>query len=239
MPRAVALLRCGLAAVLLLSAGCEKNSASASNKAFLSVIHAVPGVKPVDVLLQGNLLTSSGGIPFGQSSGQPGLPYFTTSAGTHEIRVNSQDSLASVFGNIALHIGSYYSLFLYDTLSAGKLGVLLLPDQLLTPADTLSGFRFLDLCPDTATLYIAMTNATDTINLSPQTFVGTNPVPANLSPFNSIKAGQYGLQVTVNGQAILQDSVIFGRGQIFTIYSIGFTDPAAAVPLAIRVLRHL
>ncbi|HMH33020.1 MAG TPA: hypothetical protein VK543_08310, partial [Puia sp.] len=173
----------------------------------------------------------------GSTTGIAGDPYLTGVSGTNNLRVTPKDSLY-IDGNLFLQINKYYSLFIYDTLHAGQLKALLLGDALNPPADTLSSMRFLDLVPDTAILQVFMTNAKDTFSLGQQTYVGENPSATLYSRFTTVKSGRYNMTVAVDSTIVLQDSLSFSGGKIYTVFAQGFLNGSGETALKIGEVRH-
>src|ERR1700704_4334748 len=79
--------------IFFASSGCEKNTDSASNKAYISITQAAPNVQPLDISLAGIKLTATGKLVFGSTTGIGGDPYLTGVSGTNNLRVTPKDSL--------------------------------------------------------------------------------------------------------------------------------------------------
>jgi hypothetical protein len=217
--------------------GCEKNTDSASNKAYLSITQAAPNVQPLDVSLAGIKLTATGKLLFGSTTGIAGDPYVTSVSGTNNLRVTPKDSLY-IDGNLFLQVNKFYSLFIYDTLHAGQLKALLLVDELNAPTDTISSMRFLDLVPDTAAMQVLMTNAKDTFALGQQTYVGENPSALLYSRFANFKSGRYNMTVAVDSIIVLHDSLSFSGGKIYSVFAQGFLNGSGETALKIGQVMH-
>jgi hypothetical protein len=108
-------------------------------------------------------------------------------------------------GNSAFQQGSYYSIFVFDSLSLNtiSLGMLILQNNPPNGSDTNCNFRFLNFSPglkigimliyihDTTfhdTVHIAVR---DTVVVAPSSFVGNNPSPAAYPFTNSARAAAH------------------------------------------------
>src|SRR6266566_1514234 len=101
--------------VFLLFIGCKKNNDSSGGKAYLSVTNAAHGALPVDVLLGGNKITTSGQLSFDSTTGLPGNPYLQVPTGIHNFKVTPDGNTSYIDGNISFQANQYYSLFIYDS----------------------------------------------------------------------------------------------------------------------------
>ena len=238
-------------------AACTKNINASANKAYLSVTNAVQGAVPVDVLVEGNSILPSGQplLAADTTTGFAGNPYLPVIAGIHNLRVTADRINYLADGNIALQINQKYSVFLYDTVFAGKIHTLILQDQVPVLPDTISGFRFLNLSPSADTLYYVLTKKNhivtqiidtitiDTIPLGFIPFIGPNPVPAAYSRFTSIKSGGYIFNTASDTSGVIFnfvpiDSIYLAGSKSYTVYSKGFQNGAGSDSLKTRLLQH-
>jgi|GEM_PF-1517149 len=226
------------AGLSLLLVACEKNAASSSNKSWISVTHASPGIQAVDVLLSGNKLTETGKLMYGATSGSQGDPYLAGVAGTHNFSITPDGTTFYVDGNISLLQNNHYSVFIYDTLIGGKLKALALQDEIGVPADTISAIRFINLVKDTSALIVFMTNAVDTVGIGTIPYIGDSPDPSSLSRFGNIKSGTYAVYVGVDSTLVFSDSLHFSGGKTYTIYTEGFLHATGTTSIDIKQIEH-
>jgi hypothetical protein len=237
---AAAVILAILLLIFMISTGCNKNINAQANKSYLSVTNAAPGAPPVDVYFENNILTTSGQLGYCVTTGVPGQPYDTATAGVHPFRISS-GTTNFADGNIAFGLNKYYSVFVYDTLSNNTLKTVVLQDGLIsTAADTLCAARYLNLSPDTTLFEIVLTNQVDTVFLPFSPFIGSNPDPNSLDPFQTtLVQGSYGVLALVDStNHIPLDSVTFTGGKCYTIYVTGFYNQTGPAGLGIHLLQH-
>ena len=182
---------------------CSKTANSNGNKAFIGVTHVAYGTGPINITLEGDSLLPQP-LLFGNTSGSAGNQYDTATSRVSYMQL-VQGTTPLLQGNSAFQQGSYYSIFVYDTLDSRSIGMLILQNNPPPPnsSDTISNFRFMNFSPqssigiilvytfdtsihiiDTAfqdsVLHIAVR---DTVVLGLNAFVGYNPLPAAY-PFN-------------------------------------------------------
>jgi hypothetical protein len=221
--------------IIVVQTGCEKNTDSAANKAFLSITHVAPNVLALDVYQAGIKLTTTGKISYGSSSGMPGDPYLAAVSGTHTLKVTPNDSLYFLSGNIFMQSNLHYSMFIYDTLQAGKVQAIILEDALTAPVDTLSAIRFLNFVNDTTALTVVLLNSTDTVSLGSNSYVGYDPTALKYSAFGNLKSGRYNILIGADSTLLYNDSLILDGGKMYTVYSQGLLG---SIGLSIGKLQH-
>jgi hypothetical protein len=169
---------------------CSKTANSTENKAYIAVTHVAYGLGPVNITLNNDSLLP---IPlsFGNTSGSPGNPYDTAVSRISDMQL-VQGTQILMHGNSAFQQGSYYSIFVFDSLSLNtiSLGMLILQNNPSIRSDTTSNFRFMNFSPGSSigimliyehdttihdTIHIAVR---DTVVVDPSSFVGNNPNPA-------------------------------------------------------------
>jgi len=173
---------------------CSKTANSNGNKAFIAVTHVAYGVGPVNITLDNDSLLPAP-LAFGNTSGSPGNPYDTATSRISEMQL-VQGTKVVIQGNSAFQQGSYYSIFVYDSLSVNTsfIGMIILQNSPSTRSDTSSNFRFMNFSPGSAIgimlVYIHDTTfqitpdsainiaVRDTLRIGPSSFVGNNPSPA-------------------------------------------------------------
>jgi hypothetical protein len=175
--------------VLALSLfSCSKTASSNENKAYIAVTHVAYGAGPVNITLDGDSLMPTP-LSFGYTSGVPGNSYDTATSRISEMQL-VQGTNILLNGNSAFQRGSYYSMFVYDTLDISSVGLLILQNNPSVRSDTTSNFRFLNFSPASAIgLILVYTHDStfhdtvnvavrDTVIISTSLFVGYNPIPA-------------------------------------------------------------
>jgi hypothetical protein len=221
---------------------CNKSIDSSGKLAYLSVTHAAPGTSALDVLFENNKLTEQ--LAYGSTTGSSGNLYLSVISGVHNFKAGPDDNNFYIDGNIGLLAGKYYSLFIYDTLSNGKLKSLLLQDGWTTPVDTVSLIRFLNLSPDTTSFDITIINTDttyklDTLSLGAVSYIGANPKPTDLSSFSeTIRSGVCHVQVLRDSIPVLNDTITLTHGKIYTIYSKGLFNGSGATALGLGMIQH-
>ncbi|HCL84512.1 MAG TPA: hypothetical protein DIC22_11085 [Chitinophagaceae bacterium] len=212
---------------------CNKTADINANKAYVGLTHVAYGFGPLNVTLGVDSLLSVP-LSFGQTSGNPGNPYDTATAGIRDLALY-ENSVKLINGYAAFQQGVHYSLFAYDSLDHQSLSLIILPDNqgVSMSTDTITYFRYLNFSPGTS-LGLLLTNAKGTITISASRFVGYAPQPANYL-FNSIPIGNYGVYVfndsanfTVSGPNIKPvDSLFLNSAVNYNIYLQGFYDSSS------------
>jgi len=205
---------------------CSKTANSHENKAYLGITHVAYGITSIDVTLNGVPLFSTP-LNFGQTTGLPGNPYDTVTAGIQYMAIlNGTTTLDS--GNVAFQQGSHYSLFVYDTLSQTPVHVIIFQDMRGDNIGTY--YRFLNFTPGYS-LGLILTNAADTFFINPVSYVGYDPQPSSYT-FNTLYArtGHYGVRAfydSTNYNAdssnikLLSDSLVLDSTKVYNIYLQG------------------
>jgi hypothetical protein len=171
---------------------CSKTANSNENKAYIAVSHVAYGTGPVNITLNGDSLMPLP-LSFGYTSGIQGNSYDTATSRISQMQL-VQGTSVLLSGNSTFQQGSYYSVFVYDTLDTRSIGLLILQNSPSIRSDTLSNFRFMNFSPasaigiilcykhDTAIRTINDTliyiTVRDTVIIGTSPFVGYNPIPA-------------------------------------------------------------
>jgi len=170
---------CRLTIILLIHSAfsCTKNAGINANKSFIALSNVAYGTGTITLYLSGTPLGNP--LGFGESSGMPGNPYDTSVSTVSLMSVmDGMDTLLN--GYAAFQQNAYYSIFAYDSVVRGKVGLLTLQDFLVSPpVETNSCVRFLNFVPGAPTGFI-LTNADTT--LIPTTLlvnVARNPLPGS------------------------------------------------------------
>ncbi len=180
---------------------CSKTANSTENKSYIGVTHVAYGVGPINITLDGDSLIPAP-LPFGATSGLPSYPYDTAVSRVSQMEL-VQGNTIILQGNSAFQQGSFYSIFVYDTLNkdTATVGMLILQNNPPGANDTTCNFRFMNFSPGSnigiMLIYAHDTTLHDTIHIitrdtvvvAPGSFVGNNPSPAAYPFTNSALTG--------------------------------------------------
>jgi hypothetical protein len=193
---------------------CKKTANINSNKAYVNVTHTAYETGPVTLKFDGVLLFPDP-LAFGQTTGNSANPYDTTTAGVHDLQVLLNDT-AVISGNTALQQGSYYSMFVYDTLNTRTISVIIFQNSHGAGTDTTSYIRFLNFTPGSRigikVVYPRDTTGKikasyrDTVNIGPSNFVGYNPNPT-IYGFSGVHIGKNDIYAFVDSAKPYRDPV--------------------------------
>jgi hypothetical protein len=214
---------------------CEKNDQASSNKALIAVTNTSPNAKPFNVLLAGINLTSNGKLAYGFTTGTQGNPYLEGVAGVNNFQALPDSNAPYVNGNINLLVNKNYSVFIFDTVTAGKLKSLIMQDNLTVPPASNSGVRFLNFSYDTVGLVPII--GTDTLGIYNLPFAGLIQDPSIASTFSNFLSGTYQFLIVIGTNIVGIDSLSFTPGKNYTLYSIQDSVNAGAPPL-LQVIQH-
>jgi hypothetical protein len=214
---------------------CEKNDQASSNKALIAVTNTSPNAKPFNVLLAGTSLTSSGKLAYGLTTGSQGNPYLQGVAGVNNFQAVADSNAPYVNGNINLLVNKNYSVFIFDTVTAGKLKSLIMQDNLTVPPASNSGVRFLNFSYDTIGLVPII--GTDTLGLYTLPFAGLIQDPSVASTFSNFLSGTYQFLIIIGTTIVGTDSLSFTPGKNYTLYSLPDSVNVGAPPL-LQVIQH-
>lgn len=193
---------------------CEADKFETEPLSSLSVTHAAAGAPALDLLVDGKITTANR-LAFRTTSiskSGSALVYLPVISGDRSLKFTAdtgKSNLAEL--NMPFNLGGIYSIFLYDTVVAGKVKLLTLSDNLTLPTGINTHFRFLPLAPNAGPLDMTLVRGTlyddttlsptspirsfvpsDSVTVSNKTYVGTNPDVNALSAFTPI-AGSSGI----------------------------------------------
>jgi hypothetical protein len=178
--------------IVLSLFSCNKTANINANKAFVSFTHVAYGVGPLTLKINDDSIFWA--IPYDSATGYP------------YANVTSQVSNTSIFENndtflsgfSSFRQGAYYSIYIYDTLDARSKSMIILQDNPPLNSDTTVSVRYMNFTPSSLIGLLLINTrqdipfAGDTVVISPQEFVGYNPVPSAYT-FQSILAGNYNI----------------------------------------------
>jgi hypothetical protein len=236
-PRAFAVV-----AFAFLHFACNKSTGTNGNSAYINVIHTAYGAGPVKVTVKGDTLFANA-IDYGQFTGLPGYPYDTIATGIENLELVS-GSQVLLQGNSAFQQGARYSTFVYDTLDARSVKLLILQDNLNVRIDTFTYVRFMNFSPGTSLSFVLSNSRqqvidslgdritiVDTIKTTYRPFVGYDPNPGNINyDFTLARIGKYKLQVTPDLiHFTTLDSVQIDSLKSYNLYLQGFFNDTSGV----------
>lgn len=197
------------AALALFVSACNKTSDDVAYGK-IHVTHASPDAPGVDLLVDGNKVNTSA-LVFPNSTG-----YLDVFAGSNRnIKVNVAGTTTSVINaNLNIEEGKAYSIFAVDSVS--KIGALVIPDNLTTPAAGMAHVRFVHLSPDAPAVDIALVGGA---------VVFPNKAFKQYTDFTPLNAGAYNLEVRVAGTstvALTLPTLNLQSGKIYTVFAKGF-----------------
>jgi hypothetical protein len=186
---------------------CSKTANSNGNKAYIAVTHVAYGLGPINIALDKDSLLPAP-LSFGNTSGSPGNPYDTAVSRISDMEL-VQGSQILMQGNSAFQQGSYYSIFVFDSLHLDSisLGMLILQNNPPSGSDTSCTFRFLNFSPGSKigimliyvhdTTFVTINDSVihiavrDTVVVGPSSFVANNPSPAAYPFSNSARSNAH------------------------------------------------
>jgi hypothetical protein len=226
-------------AMLLLTAfafvGCEKEAetlpAVVESKSKILVVHASPNAPGVDLLVDG-VKQNSAALSFPANTG-----YLSLNAGLRNVKVNVAGTSTSVIDvNSTFDKDKNYTIFAIDSVS--KLSVLLLNDNLATPASGKAHIRFVHLSPNAPAVDISVKGQAagaglflnrafnKTINTAQETFI-------------PVDAATYDLEVRVAGTATVAlplNGIKLESGKIYTVFAKGFLGVTGSSALGAEIV---
>jgi hypothetical protein len=116
----------------------------------------------------------------------------------------------------------------------------------LTAVDSVNhaNYRFIYCAPDTLAVDLYLTNSTDTIKITSQSFIGPSPNPASYQAFTTGKIGSYKPYVFETGTAFTStalmaaDTVVLGSKGIYTLVYSGKRGSTGADALKLTLIQH-
>lgn len=180
----------GIQLLVLSLFSCSKTANSTENKAYVGVTNVAYGIGPVNITLDGDSLLPAP-LPFGSTSGTPSYPYDTAVSRVSQMELVQGNQIV-MQGNSAFQQGTFYSIFVFDSLNkdSAAVGMLILQNNPYVKSDTTCTFRFMNFSPGSALgivlIYVHDTTFHDTIHIHTRdtvriglsNFVGRNPNPA-------------------------------------------------------------
>jgi Domain of unknown function (DUF4397) len=204
----------------------------ADTNALFRLVNLSPDAAPLDVLVDNPADTvppAISGVAYPANSAYVPLP-----SGTHNFKLTAAGSRTGlVNGDSALGASSAYSVFAMNLLA--KIEIVVAQDFLAPPTAGNAFIRFVHGSPDAG--------AVDVIRSDGGTLA--NPVTLHTSlafktvPFpTSVTAGTYNIKLNKTGTttALTSADITLADGKIYTAVVTGSVDPAAASPLAIRLI---
>lgn len=215
---------CALFAVTLTFSACKKDwNNDPIEAAGIGFVHASPGTAALDYILDNQKI---GSFTYTNDRG-----YFAAYPGTRLVGVSKKDSLKYLTnGTAALRSGSFYSVFVVDTLKSTKL--LLVEDDLKAPETDKAKVRFINLSPGSSPLDLAVEgNATALF---------TAKAFKEFTPFTSINPSEsYTFQVKQAGNVTATlPAVKIEKGKIYTIWAKGLSSATDSTKFGLSIMTN-
>jgi len=213
-----------LFAITLTFSACKKDwNDDPIEAAGIGFVHASPGTAALDYILDNQKI---GSFSYTNDRG-----YFAAYPGTRLVGVSKKDSLKYLTnGTAALKGGSFYSVFVVDTLKSTKL--LLVEDDLKAPETDKAKIRFINLSPGSSPLDLALDgNATALF---------TSKAFKEYTAFTSINPSEsYTFQVKQAGtvRATLP-AIKIEKGKIYTIWAKGLSSATDSTKFGLAIMTN-
>jgi hypothetical protein len=217
-------------------AGCKK---SAGGTTRLLVHNASFATTDLSVLWGGASVTPSA-LAQGQTTGTAAAPYVSLPAGTTSIVLKSGATVLldkNIYGAAA---GNSSVLVYNGSAASSSLSVVLMTDDLTLPDTAYAQYRVINCVPDTA-VDIILRNATDTITVSGDAFIGTTTAGSSLQTFATIKHGTYKPLIYKAGTTtslLSADSVVLGSQKAYSLIYSGLSTASGTGKLKLSLIYH-
>lgn len=204
--------------------------------AYVEVVHASPRTADIEVKMNGVNIPSR--VKYLDKPGAY-IPVQIKDSVTLQLSANGA---VIAQGMHRLEDKYKYSLFVYDTLDAGKkVKYMLVQDTFTTPGAGKSNIRFLHLAPQLASVDVDLFTARDSLRL-----VSACPYAGKKAPdgkFGPIAAGDYRVRVRSRSGAaspVILDipSLKIEKGKSFSLYLYGLIRATGDSKLGLQVLSH-
>lgn len=231
-----------LLAGVLLAAACKKSTGEGTTQVLVS--NATITTNDLTVLWSNVSLTPTA-LAMGKTSGTTAAPYQVLPGGTNALVLKSGTTGLldkNIYGSPAGH----YSMLVYDSsLTATTPGIIMLTDN-LTAVDSVNhaNYRFIYCSPDTLAIDLYLTNSTDTIKITSQSFIGKSPNPSSYQAFTTGKRGSYKPYIFKTGTAFTStallsaDTVVLGSKGIYSLVYSGKRGSTGADSLKLAFIQH-
>ena len=215
---------CALFALTIILSACKKDwNDDPIEAAGIGFVHASPGTGALDFILDNQKI---GNFTYNNDRG-----YYAAYPGTRLVGVSKKDSLKYLTnGTATLRGGSFYSVFVVDTLKSTKL--LLIEDDLKAPETEKAKVRFINLSPGSAPLDLAV-EGNATALFTAKAFKEYTPFTA-ISPSES-----YTFQLKEGGAVKASlPAVKIEKGKIYTIWAKGLKSTTDSTAFGLSVMTN-
>jgi len=209
---------------LFMVSGCsdDDNGVASPEVSNVKVVHASPDAPGVDILIDNSKAVSN--LEFPNNTG-----YVNLESGTRNVKVNAAGTDVTVINeDLTLTPNMTYSVFAVDSLS--RITVLVLADDLTTPASGKAHVRFIHLSPNAPAVDIAVTGG-------PVVF--SDYVFKEYSAFTPLDAGTYNLEVRLSGTSTVVlplPGIQLQNGKIYTVFARGFVGGSGNQALGAEII---
>ncbi len=200
---------------------CVKSDDSKTNIAALTLIHASPGLSPIDFYINGVRVNGDSIISYTDT-----IPYKLFSSGSLPVVVKKNiSSIIYISQTIDLQPEKYYSFFV--TGKPDAVTYLFTQDNIIPPASGKAKLRFLNLSPDSSPL---------DLKLSSSNTLFTGQAFKSYTDFASIDPGTYtvGIYEQGNNTALAQQTIEVEAGLSYSVWAKGLkqaTEPGTELSL--------
>jgi len=214
--------------LMLAVVSCGDDTSNTTAQGQLLVVHASPDAPSVDVVVDGS--PAARGLSYTLNTG-----YLRVPAGSRSVKVNVAGTATTVLSATpSVSASKSYTAFATGraTASPADLQLLLLTDDLASPAAGKSHVRFVHLSPDAPAVDIALAGGA---------VVFPNRAFRQFTAFTPLDAGTYNLEVRVAGTsnvALPLPNITLGAGKIYTVYAKGLLSGAGAQALGAEIVLH-
>lgn len=194
--------------LFVILTSCAKGDDPKTNIAAITVIHASPGLPPIDIYINGGRINGDSIIAYTDT-----IPYKFVSSGSLPIVIRKNISTISYISkNLDLQSEKYYSFFV--TGKPDAVTYLLTEDNLIPPVSGKAKLRFLNLSPDSSPLGFRL-NSSNTLF--------TAKDYKSYTDFVSIDPGNYtiGIYEEGNSSALSQQTIEVEAGRLYSVWAKG------------------
>jgi len=222
-----------LLAITLTITACKKDfNNDPIEAAGIGFIHASPGTAALDFILDNQKINSF--------TYTKDLGYYAAYPGIRLVGVAKKDTLKYLTtANATLKSGSFYSVFVVDTLKSTKL--LILEDDLKAPETDKAKVRFVNLSPGSAPFDLQVSNA-DPASLTAPFLLTTNKAFKDFSAFSSITPSiSYNFEIRQTGTTAAVanlNNVKIEKGKIYTIWAKGLSSKTDSTGVGLSVMTN-
>jgi hypothetical protein len=225
--------------ILFFLNGCDKkddDNSTNQNATRVMVVHASPDAPAVDLYIDNNKVNANA-LSYPNNSG-----YLNVTAGNHLVKVTPAGQTTGVLeATLPFTANTNTSIFAYNRMQ--NAGILVVQDNLATPASGRAHIRFFHLIPGATTVTVGTFNGVTFTPIS--AFSNRNFETQASSSLNQkfipIDAGTYNFHITINDpdpSIIDLTNLTLQAGKIYTIFASGLQTGSGNTALRAQVITH-